>query len=376
MSVTNNIVSKTDSTSISEVSSLIGAGTNDLGTLCKHANIKMWARYKPVVNASVSSSNDGKGGDGNYGFSVVTASSLATLVSSFDNGMNGWAYVKPSGGASSPYRLGDFRGYNHNVLPPIGDFANVTSHSVGTELQLTAISQITEDTTVVPLYDVAAIKDSNGNAPYFGVAMIMSGETSYDYVTNSERFNGAASIKIPADFFPSNKNGKTVTVYPIFSTAARTSASASQGTSKFAFVPNMKSLSFVLQTATADFNGAILATYNTAKTQISVSGTLTKNRNVTANNVYIYVKFANSDDTTTLKSGELSYHLVDQTLSVGASANIDFREYGTSSSIAQARKSVAIPTSMANNCKVLLYVAGNLVAKTIAVDAQGGGGQL
>lgn len=368
MSVNNGIVSAP--ISIGEVSNLIGAGTNDIGALCTSSNINKWARYKPVVNASLDSSNDGKGGDGNYGFAIVTATSLSTLVSSFDNVMNGWTYVKPSGGASSPYRLGDFRGYNHRALPPIGDFAEVATHSVSTELQLTALSS--EDSTVVPLYDVAAMKVS-GNAPYFGVA-IKIGSDAFDWVTNSERFNGAGSIKIPADYFPANKNGQTVTVYPILSTVARTSKAASQPTSKFCLVPNMKSLSFALQTATADFNGAILVEYNTAKTQISVSGTITKNRDVTANNVYIYVKFATSDDSTTLSSGELSYHLVNQTLSVGTSANIDFRDYGSSASIAQSRRSITIPTSMVDNCKVLFYVGGNLIAKAIAVVS--GGGQI
>lgn len=370
MSVNNNIVSAP--VNPTEVSNLIGAGADDTGAVCTSSNINKWARYKPVVNASLDSSNDGKGGDGNYGFAIVTATSLSTLVSSFDDGMNGWTYVKPSGGASSPYRLGDFRGYNHRALPPIGDFAEVVTHSVSTELQLTALSS--EDSTVVPLYDVAAMKVS-GNAPYFGVA-IKIGSGSFDWVTNSERFNGAGSIKIPADYFPANLNGQIVTIYPIFSTVARTSKAASQPTSKFCFVPNMKSLSFTLQTAIADFNGAILATYNMAKTQISVTGTITKNRNVTASNVYIYVKYATSDDTPTLISGELSYHLVNQTLSVGASANIDFRDYGSSTSIAQTRKSITIPASMVDNCKILFYVGGNLIAKSIAVDAQNGGGQI
>lgn len=30
-----------------------------------------------------------------------------------------WVYQPPTGGAGSPYRLGDFRGYNHNALGPV-----------------------------------------------------------------------------------------------------------------------------------------------------------------------------------------------------------------------------------------------------------------
>lgn len=31
-----------------DVGSVLGSASNDVGTLCTHANINMWAKYKPV----------------------------------------------------------------------------------------------------------------------------------------------------------------------------------------------------------------------------------------------------------------------------------------------------------------------------------------
>ena len=90
----------------SMVASAIGAATNDVGSLCKHPNVNKWSRYKPI----------------SYAANVLTDNVRSTetgFVSSDETTGYGTVqklnYVAPSGSATSPYRLGDFRGYNHSA---------------------------------------------------------------------------------------------------------------------------------------------------------------------------------------------------------------------------------------------------------------------
>jgi len=81
------------------VGNTIGNGSRNVGVLCTAPEINKWSKYKPVAGAYP------QAGDGKYGL-VLT---------------NLWAYDKPIGGASEPFRLGDFRKYEHNqaeTLPP------------------------------------------------------------------------------------------------------------------------------------------------------------------------------------------------------------------------------------------------------------------
>lgn len=76
--------------SISLVKQTLAAGTNDVGALCVHPNINKWSGKKPSYYEY-----------GNFSFNI-------------SDGVH-WDYFRPTGGAAHPYRLGDFRGYDHMV---------------------------------------------------------------------------------------------------------------------------------------------------------------------------------------------------------------------------------------------------------------------
>lgn len=81
--------------SVTLVKTILGESVTTVGGLCTSNNINKWSKYKPVSGTYPSAS------DGKYGFNLS----------------NLWAYIKPS----SVYRLGDFRGYEHNqanTMPP------------------------------------------------------------------------------------------------------------------------------------------------------------------------------------------------------------------------------------------------------------------
>lgn len=100
--------------STSLVGNTIGSGSRDVGTLCTHPDINKWSKWKPVVSNKVTGMTAQDMADSQFGLSIPFFSSRADLISFYTSTPAGtWAYAKPTGGASSPYRLGDFRNYEH-----------------------------------------------------------------------------------------------------------------------------------------------------------------------------------------------------------------------------------------------------------------------
>lgn len=150
MAIENGII--TGAVSISEVQQVLGATSSDLGTLCTHKNINIWAYNKPVRDSDPFASmkgdgwQQGKGSQDGYlddttcGLLVGNAhqtlfggaQAIRDKVVDISKDTNGflyklakgltgnWAYQRPEGASKgSWYRLDDFRGYNHNAVNPM-----------------------------------------------------------------------------------------------------------------------------------------------------------------------------------------------------------------------------------------------------------------
>lgn len=138
---------------VTAVKNALGVGSTDVGTLCTHAYVKHWSRFKPMdmigitqdkrnTDTYLSQSNFWKGkqnidyipvtsyGSGSYLYKIQTCGlnfyaftnwldCLDTwLVTDADNETeisDNFAWDKPKGGANSPYRLGDFIGYDNTI---------------------------------------------------------------------------------------------------------------------------------------------------------------------------------------------------------------------------------------------------------------------
>jgi len=95
------------------VAKAIGVGSNDVGTLCSSTKINKWSKWKPISIAKVTGLTESDLQSANYGLSIPAADSDdGTYLSQT------WGYIKPTGGANSPYRLGDFRAYEHAAVLP------------------------------------------------------------------------------------------------------------------------------------------------------------------------------------------------------------------------------------------------------------------
>ena len=177
MSLANNKI--TAPVSVDDVKSLLGESSNDLATLCKSSKINVWAKYKPTVFPSPFPDDWYKSKDGNYGLNITVdnrVSSWSALVAEYSKANNGYSniYNRPSGGATSPYRLGDFRGYNHKAKPEISDYLAATNYMEDSQISLSvAYNAVTVDGDQVSYNAIEAFKDL-----YFGYVITdISGKT-------------------------------------------------------------------------------------------------------------------------------------------------------------------------------------------------------
>jgi len=120
--------------SFADVNAVLGTSHTDLATMCKDNNIKMWARYKPVVKNLISTidqldsnnqwkttANWWKGTNNNCGITYNTYTKVVgtgSAISAIIGGLSIYSYTKPNGGSTSPYRLTDFNQYDHEAKPP------------------------------------------------------------------------------------------------------------------------------------------------------------------------------------------------------------------------------------------------------------------
>lgn len=101
------------------VGSTLGTTSRNVSTLCKHSNINKWAKGKPIPYATNSGVTDAIRKLANQGFNMnnVTSISIGQLFTNAASNKD-WTYTPPTGGTNQPFRLGDFRGYNHSAVQP------------------------------------------------------------------------------------------------------------------------------------------------------------------------------------------------------------------------------------------------------------------
>jgi hypothetical protein len=193
----------------SEVAAVLGITGNDLDAVCKSNNINMWAKYKPVVFATIFTLTDTQRALANYGihniptWGLVQHGSVVTMMNFWlcgyktdanapDCGVQPvyWSYLKPSGGSQSPYRLSDFAkdttlGYFHGAEPPIGPIANTTIEiNPAGQLSINYVNGA-QDSKTLKYTDL--MLETGGYMSlagyYFGVALVRTSEAGQSNAT-------------------------------------------------------------------------------------------------------------------------------------------------------------------------------------------------
>lgn len=109
-----------DNISINDVQEVLGTTSSNLKDLCTNTDINPWSKWKPI-NSSVTTMDESTLASANYGIGLrqITANDIklltSTLSPSYNSWLKGYSYDIPS----TNFRLGDFRNYEHNALPPI-----------------------------------------------------------------------------------------------------------------------------------------------------------------------------------------------------------------------------------------------------------------
>ena len=157
--------------SIYDVRRALNASANDVGRLCAHQKINMWARYKPVIYRGfpVRFSGDTE-------FDKVTGLNVGAMIDS-PSSVAGFSdieitYAKPFGGMASPYRISDFVKYNHFAEKPVS---------------ITWSSNFRTDRAMVctvSIYDRTSSADSSESISFSDVVNEISG---YDGFKNKDK---------------------------------------------------------------------------------------------------------------------------------------------------------------------------------------------
>lgn len=237
--------------SIADVKQVLGESSNNLGSLCKSTKINKWARWKPVICASLFSSKEGAGDDGNFGLSVKSVSGSANILSGlYTNQSANYNYTgKPLGSKSSPYRLADFDKYSHNVKEPqytcqleeivdlndeLGQVTgSITQVITGDYVQVAKTIYITLTSGFYTRYAVNPTEMSMFKDYYFGVALKTPNSTIPTvYTTNvkigtdTSGMSGVRKFSVAMTFSGANQ---TFTVYPVICTTSGSPVNSNTG---------------------------------------------------------------------------------------------------------------------------------------------------
>ena len=184
--------------SIDDLKSLFGEGSGALATLCTSPKINVWAKYKPTVYPSPFPDDWYKAKDGNYGINITVENgknNWKDLVAEYSKANNGYGtlYDKPTGGASSPFRLGDFRGYFHNANPEVRDYLgmNIFIRESDTNQITAEYNAISVDGDQVSYFEFAAFKDK-----YFGYIITDKSKSTLMFITTASSV-GTFTVPLP-----------------------------------------------------------------------------------------------------------------------------------------------------------------------------------
>ena len=167
----------------------------------------------------------------NCGFTPKQIASYTSLADPtiMDGDMNGWVYNRPFGGATSPYRLGDYIGYYPKARPMIENFfvpEQASNQFSGTYVGATAIVASEHDGKSVTLADLGTLSS------YYPAVYVKQASGSQSRMYEGESTIGSSgtfNVEIPVSdlsitgnwvVYPFLKKGSTY--YTIPNVSART----------------------------------------------------------------------------------------------------------------------------------------------------------
>lgn len=275
------------------VASTLGYGSNSIGALCTSNKINKWSKYKPTKGTTY------KGANGDCGLSIPSTNSIAGIINIVNTGTT-WSYDRPTGEAASPYRLGDFRNYNHNAVSPIAVDVQENAYISAGSTQVSMF--FNEDNYTVTLPDIDSIKNC-----YFGAYMVNTNmSTGARIITaNNPIISGVTYVDIPI----SDITAGNYYVYPLLSDTKNTSTlSIPSGIIYYPLDSVTKSSVTIMNTSS---NVSVIINcqwlnddHTTNQIVYVIEITNNSASSTTLTNCYTYIKFFDHDMTDNLVLGE------------------------------------------------------------------------
>lgn len=246
---------------VNDVYRVLGIGPQNggysVGYACSntHGKINMWSRMKPVHLNKLFHERTGnwwKGADYNCGLTPKGVPDYRNIPAAFtSDGMNGWTYSPPAGGASSPYRQEDFDNYFHGATPPMFNFTANEKVAMGKTLWVSCMLTAQPDSgSSKDSYGSIAFEDIQGVAVedgitslgdyYFGIVITDSTGKVVDRVAGPNRASSGLvgyTVKAPL------KLNQTYTAYPYLSLRENPQGET-DNISQCYTIPNVKPASF------------------------------------------------------------------------------------------------------------------------------------
>lgn len=187
--------------SISDVNTVLGVASNDLGTLCKASVVNMWAKYKPVtyqglktMTGKMSESPYWKGTDGHCGIAITVYDSLGTLSSGFIKNLYELSQSTLWSRAEvTDYRLADFDGYDHAAINPIGAISTTALYIDGQNRVTLAFDKEIVSDDNLEIGDIS-VEDVPLTDFYFSVLLVKG--TQYITVSSEDKFGESQDLQI------------------------------------------------------------------------------------------------------------------------------------------------------------------------------------
>lgn len=193
-----------------------------LSKLCTSGKINRWSKYKPIRNNFTSNrpSEWWKSASLNCGVNIPAYASLIEMVNALRSDNNGWEYEYPTGGTNSPYRLGDFAGYDHTAPPPLlATTVSDTYYSTNNNIPLNGFATVSPSVdTWLGLNDMRS-GDLLSNM-YYGVCICNNGASSVNYMTSASYVaNAAEGLLYPVTYL----NTGVIEIFQFLTSAKKTS---------------------------------------------------------------------------------------------------------------------------------------------------------
>lgn len=282
MSVSNGKI--TAPVSIDDVKSVLSYGSNDLASLCTYEGINMWAKYKPVDsdNAFLDINTGWKGKRNDCNINYPKATSIYDIKGYYSQADNGFTHRT----ASAPYRLGDFRGYNHNARSEyLGISTTSPSEEDAVSISAAYILQSVDS-------DWISMKDllNDGSITYhFGVLLYNNNGNKLQYVRTSDT-NVVKFTKV---------NAGTYTVYPFMSSVDYTSSDFPQlQAGSYIPIPVLQPITLVVKTR-PDMNASKVTLI-----QSGLGSATIKNVDRVSHIVSLQLRFSSSKENSSMQFGE------------------------------------------------------------------------